>query len=62
MYSDGSGIDGQVGEAAVLFRRNREPKVLRFHLGTATDHTVYEAELIGLMLALHLLRDERDVG
>ena len=28
----------------------------------AADHMVYEVELVGLMLALHLLRDERDVG
>ena len=62
VYSDGLGIDRQVGAAAVLFRQDREPRVLRFHLGMAADHTVYEAELIGLLLALHLLHDERDVG
>ena len=62
VYSDGLGIDGQVGATVVLFQRNREPRVLRFHLGTATDHTVYEVELVGLLLALHLLRNKRDMG
>ena len=62
VYSDGSGIDGQVGAAAVLFWRGKEPRVLRYHLGMVADHTVYEVELVGLLLALHLLRDERDVG
>ena len=51
-----------MGAAAVLFRQDKEPRVLRFHLGMAANHMVYEAELIGLLLALHLLRDERDVG
>ena len=45
----------------MLFMQDNEPKVVRFHLGTIADHTVYEAELVGLLLALHLLRSERDV-
>ena len=62
VYSDGLGIDGQVGAAAVLFRWGKEPRVLRYYLGTVADHMVYEVELIGLLLVLHLLHDERDVG
>ena len=61
LYSDGSGLDGQVGAAVVLFIQGEEPKVVRFHLGTTADHTVYEAELMGLLLALHLLCSEQDV-
>ena len=61
LYSDGSGLDGQVGAAAVLFMQGDKPKVVRFHLGTIADHTVYKAELVGLLLALHLLRSEQDV-
>ena len=59
LYSDGSGLDGQVGAAAVLFIQGGDPKVVRFHLGTTADHTVYEAELVGLLLALHLLRGKQ---
>ena len=61
LYSDGLGLDRQVGAAVVLFMQGEESNVLRFHLGTIADHTVYEAELMGLLLALHLLRSERDV-
>ena len=53
VYSDGLGIDGQVGAAAVLFQQDKVPRVLRFHLGTAPDHMVYEVELVGLLLVLH---------
>ncbi|KAG1889174.1 hypothetical protein F4604DRAFT_1915023 [Suillus subluteus] len=45
IYSDGSAIDGGVGAAAVLTREGREPKILYFHLGMASQHTVYEAEI-----------------
>ena len=45
----------------MLFKRGEGPRVLKFHLGSITHHTVYEAELVGLLLALHLLRDKRDV-
>ena len=61
LYSDGSGLDGQVGAAAVLLMQGEEPKVWRFHLGAIADHTVYKAELMGLLLALHLLRSKRGV-
>ena len=61
LYSDGSGLDGQVGAAAVLLMQGEEPKVTRFHLGAIADHTVYKAELMGLLLALHLLRSEQGV-
>ena len=59
LYSDRLGLDGQVGAAAVLFMQGEEPKVMRFHLRTIADHTVYEAELVGLLLALHLCTVQR---
>lgn len=46
IYSDRSAIDGGVGVAAVLTREGRDPKVLHFHLGTSTKHTVYKAEIV----------------
>ncbi|KAJ3473536.1 hypothetical protein NLI96_g12952 [Meripilus lineatus] len=56
VYSDGSGIDGQIGAAAALYINGRIKGKLFYHLGKATDHTVYEAELVGVLLAQHLLR------
>lgn len=62
IYTDGSGIDDHIGAAAVLFRNGQlQPKVLRYHLGTADEHTVYEAEVVGLTLAAQLLSREEDV-
>lgn len=57
IYSDGSDIDGGVGAAATLYRGRRR-KTLHFHLGPSNKHTVYEAELVGMLLALELLRTE----
>ncbi|QRV84548.1 Reverse transcriptase from transposon X-element protein [Ceratobasidium sp. AG-Ba] len=61
IYSDGSGIDGGIGAAAVLCRDGQPDKILRLHLGSNKRHVVYEAELVGAMLALHLLANERGV-
>ena len=47
LYSDGLGLDGQVGAATVLFMQDEKPKVVRFHLGTIADHTVYEGASTG---------------
>jgi len=59
-YSDGSGIDGHAGAAAVLYRGNRVIKTLRYFLGPLTQHTTYEAEVVGVLLTLKLLTDEGD--
>ena len=56
IFSDGSCLDGRVGATAVMYRR--EPKVLRYNMGLLTEHTIFEAEAIGVMLALHMLKME----
>ncbi|KAF8597945.1 hypothetical protein BDV93DRAFT_451977, partial [Ceratobasidium sp. AG-I] len=58
---DGSMVNGKVGAAAVLIKQGAMDKTAKFHLGPDTEHEVYEAELIGLQLALHLLSQEREV-
>ena len=55
VYTDGSGHDKRIGAAAVMMRNSRELKKLCYHLGTETDHTVYEAEATAVVLALHML-------
>lgn len=54
IFSDGSLIDGQVGAAA--FRMEGDAPVLarQKYLGTASHHTVYDAELRGIITALEL--------
>ena len=56
IYTDGSDYKDGVGSSAVLYQpRPAEPIVLRYHLGSSERHTVYKAEIIGLILGVHLL-------
>ena len=59
VYSDGSGRDGKIGAAAVYTAANGRKQVRRRYLGPDTKHTVYEAELTGIMLALDIARGVR---
>jgi ribonuclease HI len=52
VYANGSGIDGNIGAAAVTTLPKCE---LHFHLSTEDEHIVYEAKVVGLLLALQLL-------
>lgn len=55
VYTDGSGIDKQIGAAAVMMLDGKVLKTLRYRLGHETKHTVYEAEAVAVILGLHLL-------
>ena len=41
-----------------MIRPGKEPRKLHFHLGSTDHHTVFEAELVGLLLGLHLIKTE----
>ncbi|KAG2746896.1 hypothetical protein P692DRAFT_20690849, partial [Suillus brevipes Sb2] len=43
-------------------RHGEMVKERRFHLGDDQEHTVYEGELIGMILAVELLREEGGKG
>ena len=58
VYSDGSGIEGMAGTAAVLFWDGHEAKSIRYRLSPLTWHTTYEAEAVGVLLAVELVRRE----
>ena len=62
IYTDGSGNDGQVGAAAVLYREGHRIRSTRFLLGSEKDYMVPTAEGLVLVLALELLKEERGVG
>ena len=55
MYCDGSGYKNGAGASAVLYKGNIPIKTLLLHVGHISEHTGYETELIGILLALHLL-------
>lgn len=57
IYCDGSGFEGGIGAAAVLYIGNAFKKSLRYYLGKDTMHTVYEAETLGIIMGLHLLTE-----
>ena len=52
IYTDGSGFEGSVGAAAVLYRKGVEEleKILRFHLGSLKKHTMFKGEAVGSIL------------
>lgn len=54
IYTDGSGIKGRIGPAATMRDKTGRWISLRYGLGTTAQHTVYEAELTGIILALHM--------
>ena len=55
VYCDGSGFEGGIGASAIMYTNGQEIDSIHYHLGPISKHTVYEAEIIGLMLGLHLL-------
>ena len=59
IYSDGSAQDGKVGAAAVLQRNGKTIKTLHYNLGSAEEHTVFEAEIIGILMGLQLIETDR---
>jgi ribonuclease HI len=61
VYTDGSGIDEQIGASAVLYVHSIEWSALRLHLGSNEQHTVFEGEGVGGCLALVLLLDLPEV-
>ncbi|KAF5335307.1 hypothetical protein D9611_011657 [Ephemerocybe angulata] len=63
IYTDGSGIDDKTGAAALLYRgEETEPEyTLHYHLGKKTDHSTYEAEWIGAILAVWILVSRRTI-
>ena len=58
VYTDGSGIEGHIGAAAVLYRNGVLKSRRRMQLGSSKHHTVYEGEGVGMILGLELLRED----
>ncbi|KAJ7687844.1 hypothetical protein B0H17DRAFT_1299973, partial [Mycena rosella] len=56
VYTDGSGFEGGVGAAAIAWNGNREGEWRTKHLGTEDEHTVFESEVAGAILALDIVK------
>lgn len=46
----------------MLYREGEEIEEVRFRLGSENDHEVFKAEIVRLILALHLARNQRDIN
>ena len=58
VYTDGSAKEGKVRAAAILIREGKPTHKLQYHLGSSTQHMVHEAELVGILLGLHLIKTD----
>ena len=58
-FSDGSGQDEGIGASAILYKRGfvRPVKEIQAYLGPKTKHNTYEAEAIGAILAIWIIRN-----
>lgn len=59
VYTDGSGINGHIGAAAVCTTTHETKST---YMGTETTSTVYAGELQGIILALQLAQADRATG
>lgn len=41
--------------ATILTRKDKPDFILHFHLGTDSEHTIYKAKLVGMLLAIYLI-------
>ena len=57
VFCDWSGFKGGICASEVLYVNDQVDKVLHFYLGSEKDHTVYEAEEVGIVMALHLPKE-----
>jgi ribonuclease HI len=62
VFADGSALEGKVGAAAILLRTGKPTHSLHFHLSKEKEHTAHEAELVGILLGLHLISTEKRGG
>jgi len=60
VYSDGSGLNEQIGAAVVLYKDGTEQGVLGKHLGSEEQHTIFEAKVLGLSLVAKLIKTKVD--
>jgi len=59
LYSDGSGYEGNIAASAAMFDVDLgSPVWAAAQLGTKDERTVYEAEIIGMTIAVHLAANE----
>ena len=63
IFSDGSGHDDGIGAAAILYRKGwaTPVKSLKIYLGPPTKHNMFEAEVIGAILAVWIIKNSPEM-
>ena len=61
LYTDGSLTKDGVGAAAVVYKNDKRIALTQFHLGPATEHTVYEAECAAMALGVYSIKGKQNV-
>jgi len=59
VFTDRLVIDNKVGAAALLTRWGKDHHILHYHLSNMDKYNIYEVELVGLMLGMHLIKTEK---
>jgi ribonuclease HI len=56
IYTDGSGLQGMIGASAIIYIDGNKKDELWYQLGTEKQHTVFEGELLAILLGPHLAK------
>jgi hypothetical protein len=62
IYTDGSCYMSRVGASAVLYIGSVRIDSIRYQLGCARKHTIFEGELVGIILGTHLASTHPTMG
>ena len=62
IYTDGLSYQEGVGAAAVLEQQQHPPVILQYHLGSNRHHMVFNAELVAILLVMHLVATKNLTG
>jgi len=60
IYTDGSCYKDRVGASAVLYTNGTKTATLKYQLGTAQEHAIFEAELADIILGTYLASQHLD--
>lgn len=61
VYTDSSSIEGRIGAAVTIRTKKGQWTAVRYSLGSAEQHTVYEAESAEILLLLHIANGGRRI-
>ena len=60
VYTDSSGFEHGIRAAAIMVKNGTTIRRLKYFLGSDLKHTVYEAEALAIILALHMVSNIKE--